>query len=271
MTRHFTDADIRLYLLGGLPEQDCDALEDAYFGDPALLARVDEAQHDLADDYAAGRLAPDDRARFEERHLASTDGREEVALAQVLRLRQGYGGQVLGQGSGGQVLGEGRARRSLPSWLLLAAAAVLIVGAAYFATRRGPAGTPTPTEPPAIATTPTPPATPPTVEPPLLRVATLVLTTDLSRGNGQPPTLAPPADLTHVDLVVPAQDIRDASPSARVTTVEGRAIWSGSIERDAGQPPRARVPAAALPPGDYMLSLGDVASGATTYFFRVRR
>lgn len=259
MTPQFTDADIRRYLLGALPEPDREALEDAYFAEPDLLARVEQAQSDLTDDYAAGRLSSADQTLFAQRYLTSVEGRREAALAQVLR----HASTAAGTND------VAPRRQTLPPWLLLAAAAVLVVGATYIyslVNGRGP-GAPAPTVPPPVAVTPAPP---PPVEAPQLRVATLVLTADLSRGEGPPPTLVPAAELTYVDLVVPVEDGRSAR-RGQVTTVEGRPIWSGAIEQPSGQPPRARVPAAALPPGDYILSLGDMSSGAATYFFRVRR
>ena len=81
----FQDDQIRRYLLGDLPEPEEREIEIAYFRDPDLLARLELARDDLADDYAAMRLSPADREKFERRILATAEGVEQVAIARALR------------------------------------------------------------------------------------------------------------------------------------------------------------------------------------------
>jgi anti-sigma-K factor RskA len=85
MSRPFDEQQIRQYLLGDMPaEAECE-LETAFFRDPELLARVELARDDLADDYAARRLSEADRRKFERRMLASDEGREQLAITRALR------------------------------------------------------------------------------------------------------------------------------------------------------------------------------------------
>lgn len=101
-----------------------------------------------------------------------------------------------------------------------------------------------------------------------------MLTSDLARSEGQPPTFVITPEVTHVDLLVPASDFSGASARGRVESVEGAAIWTGPIERPTGAPnaaARARIPVASLPPGDYIFSIAAGTSGdAPAYYFRVR-
>ena len=85
MTRAFQDHQIRQYLLGDLSAAQESELEAAYFADSELLARVELARDDLADDYGAARLSAADREKFERRLLATDEGREEFAITMALR------------------------------------------------------------------------------------------------------------------------------------------------------------------------------------------
>jgi len=275
MTRHVDDQEIRRYLLGSLPEQDEIALETAYFGDATLLDRVEAIANDLTDEYAAGRMSPADRAQFERRLLSSAEGREDAAFAQALQIaktREREGGET-------------KHAEAFPAWLGWAAAVVMITAGAYLSWQTWFAASRTTREAPAIATTPPTPTPPPpsepssqqpaapgVPEPPAIRVATLILTADLTRSEGPPPTLIAAPDITHVDLVLPPFDAPRDTARGRIESVEGQAIWMGPIEGAAADAAaRARIPVASLPPGDYIFSI--VTAGPTdgpTYYFRVR-
>ena len=85
MSRTFQDHEIRQYLLGDLSPAEEEQIETSYFCQPELLARVELARDDLADDYAAGRLSADDREKSERRLLATDEGREQLAITKALR------------------------------------------------------------------------------------------------------------------------------------------------------------------------------------------
>jgi hypothetical protein len=85
MSRSFQDHEIRQYLLGDLSPAEEEQIESTYFRQPELLARVEVAKDDLADDYAAGRLSDADREKFERRLLATDEGREQLSITKALR------------------------------------------------------------------------------------------------------------------------------------------------------------------------------------------
>ena len=283
MTQSFQDHQIRQYLLGDLPATEEEELETAYFHDADLLARIELARDDLADDYAAARLSPADREKFERRVLAVDEGREQLAVTKALQ--------------SAAVAAPEQARKSVLGldrrWLSIAAAIPLVIGALVAwrliagpaadqlgstAPQNAQANRPAPAVPPADApgTGQPPAADRPAVPAPAMVLATLVLTADLERSGGTPPTLVTAGGATHVDLVVPRGAVVSPAARARVESVEGKAIWSGALtgpDAQAAEPrPRARVPVASLPPGDYFFSIGSgqAADAAARYYFRVR-
>lgn len=85
MSQTFQDHEIRQYLLGDLSPAEEEQIETSYFRQPELLARIELARDDLADDYVAGRLSEVDRGKFERRLLATDEGREQLAITKGLR------------------------------------------------------------------------------------------------------------------------------------------------------------------------------------------
>src|SRR5262245_2629080 len=79
---------IRRYLLGELSEEEATALERQYFADPDAFEQVWAAENELVDDHAAGLLAPDEKARFDEHYLASPRHRQRAAVAGALQRSQ---------------------------------------------------------------------------------------------------------------------------------------------------------------------------------------
>lgn len=73
------------YLLDELPEADREAFEDEYFGDEELYGELLAAEDDLIDRYCEGALAEEQAARFEQRYLATSEGRERVEFARGLK------------------------------------------------------------------------------------------------------------------------------------------------------------------------------------------
>jgi anti-sigma-K factor RskA len=105
MTRAFQEAQIRRYLLGGMTASEEQELETAFFRDAELLARVELARDDLADDYAAGRLSAVDREKFERHILASDEGRKQLAITRALRNAAGARSKSPGNINGGSTDG----------------------------------------------------------------------------------------------------------------------------------------------------------------------
>ncbi len=72
---------------GGPPSEEEQALEDRFAVDDRLFATVEAVEDEIIDDYVRDRLAPDDRARCEQRLLASPGQNERVAFARALAAR----------------------------------------------------------------------------------------------------------------------------------------------------------------------------------------
>lgn len=269
------EAAYRRYLLGLMPEAEAEALEETYFARPEVLERVRGVEDDLLDDYAASRLEPAERAAFERRYLASGPLRERVAAARALRLAATQ---------------RRTSRVAAPRWRIplgLAAGLLLVILAVWLLPR-----------PPlrSIASAPSagPPATPPprsaSIAPgPSLpaagsassRLVVLALSPVLLRGQGGPRPLRVPDGTELIELELEG-DRSLVPPSASaleaaIETVEGTEVWRGRAPRTRGEArpsviATARVPAAALARGDYLLTLSVPGAAEGTvhrYFFRV--
>ena len=268
MTTPPTDDQLRRYLLGALSEADESRLEDAYLGDPALVARLDDAEHDLVDDYVTGALTGDDRTRFERHYLTTPEHHQQVAVARALR----------DAASKTSVAAPSAPRASVPRWVLPLAAVVVLALAALLLTRVRTtpppvevAQQPSPTAPSTPA--PAPPVTTPEAPPPAppIVLATVLLQSGLTRGASDLASVRLPPATTHVDVQFPA-DAVVAGASARIETPEGAVVFSGPV--DAAPVPHVRVPAASLPAGDYLVVVvparRDPAIDAPEYSLRVR-
>ncbi|MGH9144041.1 MAG: hypothetical protein ACRD2I_23125, partial [Vicinamibacterales bacterium] len=76
-----TDEQLVQYLLGLLPPEEAERLDEASIVDDDVAARVRGVEDDLVDAYVRGALAGERLARFESYYLASPRRREQVAFA----------------------------------------------------------------------------------------------------------------------------------------------------------------------------------------------
>lgn len=76
-------ADIRRYLLGQLSDPEREQLEQRLFEDAAFDAAVQDAELDLLDDYARGRLSESEKKHVEEL-LATPDQQLKLRVAQAM-------------------------------------------------------------------------------------------------------------------------------------------------------------------------------------------
>jgi hypothetical protein len=278
------EAGLRRYLLGLLPEGEAEALEEAYLASPEVLERLLAIEHDLLDDHAAGRLGPEERQALESRYLASPVLRERVVAARALHLAAPSATRSPGRRSV-----TAKTRWAGP--VALAAGLVLALLSEW-------SGEPRPPHPRSVAASPAQgshPETPaPTSSPaPALDASglplpgrqapstiALALSPVLLRGQQEPAGRRIPAGTE--TLVLELEGDRSTLPAtpdelvAILETVEGRVIWRGEARRagDAGKRSlvaTARVPAAKLAPGDYLLALSTREADGTLYryFFRV--
>jgi anti-sigma factor RsiW len=75
------DDEIIRYLLGELPDDDAERLDEQSVVDDDFAARLRAAEDDLIDAYASGQLSGDRLKRFEAFYLASPHRRDRVAFA----------------------------------------------------------------------------------------------------------------------------------------------------------------------------------------------
>ena len=78
------EADLRAYLLGVLPPERQDSIEERFFADKELHLQLQATGDDLIHAYLAGELSPADRERFETHFLASPRRRERLAFVRSL-------------------------------------------------------------------------------------------------------------------------------------------------------------------------------------------
>lgn len=120
------DDQLIRYLLGSLPEDEAERLDEQTIVDEELAARLRLIEDDLVDAYASGALDGDRLERFESFYLASPRRRDKAAFAKgFLAAVDGSSGRQPAEPQAAAVGGRGPAR-----WLpwSLAAAAVLFLG-----------------------------------------------------------------------------------------------------------------------------------------------
>src|SRR4051812_8365509 len=119
------DARLIQYLLGLLPSEEAERLDEASIADDDVAARLRVAEDDLVDAYVRGTLIGDTRARFESHYLSSPRRRERVASArQFVRVIDGAARQLPadeGRGPGGW--------RLVPTLAVAAALSLVATGA----------------------------------------------------------------------------------------------------------------------------------------------
>lgn len=228
------DELLRRYLLGELAEEEENLFEARLLQDDELFEGMEAMEADLLDEYAHGRLSPEESARIERRLASSPQGRLRLAVI------RGLGKVAEEEANGRRVLPGPWTRKDLsrPSVRALAAAAMLAitVGSVWIGRQTAPtptppsplpedeiAGTPVP-QPPSPVPTPVPAPLPPVIAAtptpaPLPFVFELALTT--LRGDGDPvPELRVPSGAEKVDIHLPLIQGDEAYPSFQVVLLD---------------------------------------------------
>jgi hypothetical protein len=79
-----TETSLLRYLLGQLSEAEQSSVEERFITDSDVHALLCEVENDLIADYVRGRLAPEERERFERHYMATAANRRRVHVAEVL-------------------------------------------------------------------------------------------------------------------------------------------------------------------------------------------
>jgi hypothetical protein len=75
---------LRLYLLGMVPPEVGDEIEDRFAEDEAYFTAYKQVERELVVEFAAGRMTESDAACFERRYLTSATHRQEVIVVRAL-------------------------------------------------------------------------------------------------------------------------------------------------------------------------------------------
>jgi anti-sigma factor RsiW len=80
----FDDEALMRYLLGSLPPEEAERLEEATITGDEFAVRLDAAENDLVDAYVRGELAGEALQRFEKLYITSPHRRQKVKFARTL-------------------------------------------------------------------------------------------------------------------------------------------------------------------------------------------
>ena len=124
--------DLRLWLLGLLPEQDSRSLEEGLITDAELYEELFIVEEELIDDYIAGRLSADERSAFEAYFMNSPERQEQFRIASALRV-------YIGEAKETESSTEEKSRWPFGAISLIAAAVVIaaLVGVVPFLQQGG--------------------------------------------------------------------------------------------------------------------------------------
>jgi hypothetical protein len=292
-----SDDVLSRYLLGDLSEEETARVEREFFADDELFDRLETLDEVLTEDYLSGSLDPAVRAKLDRQLEASPARRERVEFARLLKDRSGRSGQEpVSRGAPTTLSGPAR----WPAYTAAAAAALALAGLVWLfsvdavlrrksaederlraaleqriaglerSRQAVPSGAPIPS----TGASPVEPA------PRDLKVTTFLLTSGLTRGRSEGNRLVVPADADLVRLDLALETVQTRNYRAAISKPEGDVIWS----REGLQPRTVKgasvvallVPAASLPPGDYILSLetrtgAGAWESAQDFSFRIAR
>jgi len=114
------DQQLVRYLLGLLPDDEAERLDEASIVDDDVAGRLRGVEDDLVDSYVSGTLDSETRARFEQHYLQSPRRREKVEFAKRFL-------DAVDREPRTVSATESAASRSKFSWVLLSAAALLLL------------------------------------------------------------------------------------------------------------------------------------------------
>lgn len=247
--RSFDDRVLTQYLLGGLPDEDAERVDELSVTDDDVAWQLRAVENDLVDAYVRGELSGDTLAKFCSSYLANPERRRRVEIANALR-----------------TTGTAAPRHAWPVLAWAAALLVVAIGIGYFVIANRTHERPGPVE--ALNRVATPQHVVPTVSLLLLPPA---------RGVAAMPVLRVPSADAHVivrlqlesdDFPEYAVALRDLASNRTIFTTEHLKAGANVVSVD--------LAASSLKDQDYSLELSGVpAAGAAeaigSYPFRVTR
>src|SRR5215475_10682680 len=84
----YDDQLLTRYLLGMLPTEETERLDELSIADEEIAARLSAVEYDLVDAYVRGEIRGEGLARFESFYLSSAKRREKVQFARALLERE---------------------------------------------------------------------------------------------------------------------------------------------------------------------------------------
>jgi hypothetical protein len=252
----------RAYLLGTLPAEEAEALEERYFTDESGFEEVVLAEDDLIDEYLDGELPEESRhvfeARLQERPelMARLDARRRLTRA----LRRRIDSREIPRVGGRQIfLG------------LAAAAAALFVSVRAFQER--PAAPSRNVSGPSVATGIAAPRASGDAAAPAAPIV-LLLGAGGVREKSTVPTVTLVPSASALRLVFPVPATPERALDVRIEDVDRGEVWKGAgrVTRDGSRAQaETDVPLSVLAPGDYIVRYRGLPGGDEEAFFRVRR
>jgi hypothetical protein len=268
---------IRRYLLGRLDDAGRERFEERFVTDAEFREAALIVEEELIDDYLAGLLPADERARFDAHYLAGPRQRQELTLARAIREyaleNAAAGPTVLPKSPGRKLLDLLTGRGWLPALVVATLLLVAVAGPLLWWASKWQGDETQLITAADIARLNKPPYS---TEP----AFSVPLTGFLNRASGQGQKFAVPAgiDIVQLQLALPATPYQSYQATLRVT--DGAELFTvgdlGAQQTEAGRLLNLRLPARLLTPRDYTLSVsGRTADGradsVADYYFRVLR
>src|ERR1022692_4517166 len=85
MSAHESEERMVQYLLGEIPQDQAELLEERYFQDGEYFEQLQALENEFIRDFVNGEMAPGLRDSFEKRHRSSRDLAKKIELVQAIR------------------------------------------------------------------------------------------------------------------------------------------------------------------------------------------
>jgi len=273
MRQNPTDDELlRSYLLGALPEEEVDRLEQRLLAEDELFELSEAVEADLLAACDRGELAPAERERVQQRLASSPRGRERLALAHALNTLAGSPGRAAAPVVPFQRRAATPVRPAF-RWAALAAALLAAAGLSWFALERPHGGE----APPWVAQERPAPASPRAPEPPrgapvpaetkpepVKAVFQLALMSLRGEETAQKLRVRTGADIVELQVAVEGmEDFKSFHLTLRNRKAE--TVWEGEglepVKLDGVRALVVDLPADRLPAGTYEIQARGLAPG----------